>query len=104
MTTTSQGGAVLYSRFDSLVQQETSRIESGVALYDGRPIDGGAPLADLLPSGAASDEPERFELLCPPKCAAVGTAGARNCSSAEAEAAATADTANYCHLRCEAGH
>jgi len=70
-----QGNAALFSRFSSLVQQESARLEGAYALFDGRPVDGGAPLSDLLPADAASAHPEVFELLCPPACAAAGATG-----------------------------
>lgn len=67
-----QGNAVLCSCFDSLVKQESARIEGAFALLDGRLIDGGAPLADAMPADADTDHPVHIELLCPPACAATG--------------------------------
>ena len=45
-------------------------------MIDGKPVDGGAPLVDVLPPGADAQTPARVELLCPPACAAVGASRA----------------------------
>lgn len=71
-----KGGASLCSRFSSLIQQQAARINAGTALFDGRLLVSSSPLADVLPQDAADAEPQRFELLCPPACAAAGTTAA----------------------------